>query len=609
MGNITDSLVYRALVAAGGGGSGGGITPSGVVDINSNGQHDVTQYATANVTVPPYGEGEIDITSNGPADVSGKATANVNVPPYGVGVVEITANGDHDVSQYATARVAVSGGAEPMTAEAVYQSTRPAEWMPMPTPETDSVYMLIVGSGVAYVAFTVSSADGADLDVSIGTVDASGVYTSLESLQAAVSGSTSKYAINMDAYEVGQIMMRVGGQVSSFAAADYDAYIYGAASMIVDIAMCTPHATAIRLSNYHTIRYAYIDAYGDNAVDLEQCFKPSVTSNLVCVRHLRCSASTLEDMFRDCATLIAVNMANVDTSSATSMSFMFRGCSGLMSLDLSGFNTSNVTNTSYMFYGCSGLTSLDVSNFDTSSVTNMSCMFYGCSGLTSLDVSNFDTSSVTNMYSMFYGCSGLMSLDLSGFNTSSVTNMSSMFRGCSGLMSLDLSGFNTSSVTDMNNMFRECSGLTSLDLSGFDASNVKNMSSMFDGCLSIQKINIAWANMVAVTSMTSFVTDCQNLRRLTFNPDTAGWSGLDLSLEYHPMSVDDLSNMIDSLPTITEAHTISVGSMSIASEITSEMIDAAAAKNWTIDTGAATMDIEPDIPDAQALAIITGEEV
>ena len=582
MGNITDSLVYRALVAAGGGGSGGGITPSGVVDINSNGQHDVTQYATANVTVPPYGEGEIDITSNGPADVSGKATANVNVPPYGVGVVEITANGDHDVSQYATARVAVSGSAEPMTAEAVYQATRPAEWMPMPTPETDSVYMLIVGSGVAYVAFTVSSADGADLDVSIGTVDASGVYTSLEALRAAVSGSTSKYAINMDAYEGGQIMMRVGGQVSSFAAADYDAYIYGAASMIVDIAMCTPHATAIRLSNYHTIRYAYIDAYGDNAVDLEQCFKPSVTSNLVCVRHLRCSASTLEGMFRDCTTLIAVNMANVDTSSATSMSFMFDGCSGLMSLDLSGFNTSNVTNTSYMFYGCSGLTSLDVSNFDTSSVTNMSCMFYGCSGLTSLDVSNFDTSSVTNMYSMFYGCSGLMSLDLSGFNTSS--------------------------VTDMNSMFRECSGLTSLDLSGFDASNVKNMSSMFDGCLSIQKINIAWANMVAVTSMTSFVTDCQNLRRLTFNPDTAGWSGLDLSLEYHPMSVDDLSNMIDSLPTITEAHTISVGSMSIASEITSEMIDAAAAKNWTISAVAATA-VEADIPAEQALAIITGEEV
>ena len=582
MGNITDSLVYRALVAAGSGGSGGGITPSGVVDINSNGQHDVTQYATANVTVPPYGEGEVDITSNGPADVSGKATANVNVPPYGVGVVEITANGDHDVSQYATARVAVSGSAEPMTAEAVYQATRPAEWMPMPTPETDSVYMLIVGSGVAYVAFTASSADGADLDVSIGTVDASGVYTSLDSLQAAVSGSTSKYAINMDAYEGGQIMMRVGGQVSSFAAADYDAYIYGAASMIVDIAMCTPHATAIRLSKYHTIRYAYIDAYGDNAVDLEQCFKPSETSNLVCVRHLRCSASTLEGMFRDCTMLIAVNMANVDTSSVTSMSSMFRDCSGLMSLDLSGFNTSNVTSTSYMFYGCSGLTSLDVSNWNTSRVTDMSYMFRGCSGLTSLDVSNFDTSSVTDM--------------------------SYMFSGCSGLTSLDVSKFDTSSVTDMSYMFSGCSSLTSLDLSGFDVSHVKNMSYMFDGCLSIQKINIAWANMVAVLNMTSFVTDCQNLRRLTFNPDTAGWSGLDFSLEYHPMSVDDLSNMIDSLPTITEAHTISVGSMSIASEITSEMIDAAAAKNWTISAVAATA-VEADIPAEQALAIITGEEV
>ena len=76
------------------------------------------------------------------------------------------------------------------------------------------------------------------------------------------------------------------------------------------------------------------------------------------------------------------------------------------------------------------------------------------------------------------------------------------------------------------------------------------------------------------------------------------------------MSVDALSKFIDSLPTITEAHTISVKYLYIADDITPEMIEAAAAKNWTLDTGAAaTLDIEPDIPDAQALAIITGEEV
>ena len=80
MGKIEDSLVYKALVKSGGSsGGGGGITPSGVIDIKSNGRHDVTTYATANVQVPPYGDGDVWISSNGVHDVSGKAYAHVEV--------------------------------------------------------------------------------------------------------------------------------------------------------------------------------------------------------------------------------------------------------------------------------------------------------------------------------------------------------------------------------------------------------------------------------------------------------------------------------------------------------------------------------------------------
>ena len=62
---------------------------------------------------------------------------------------------------------------------------------------------------------------------------------------------------------------------------------------------------------------------------------------------------------------------------------MFRDCSSLISIDLSSFNTTNVNNMSSMFDGCSSLTSIDLSSFNTTNVNvnNMANMFYECSSL------------------------------------------------------------------------------------------------------------------------------------------------------------------------------------------------------------------------------------
>lgn len=66
---------------------GGGITPEGMIQITTNGTHDVTQYASASVNVPTgiTPSGDITITENGSYDVTQYANAIVNVETGGGG--------------------------------------------------------------------------------------------------------------------------------------------------------------------------------------------------------------------------------------------------------------------------------------------------------------------------------------------------------------------------------------------------------------------------------------------------------------------------------------------------------------------------------------------
>lgn len=101
---------------------GGGITPVGTKVITTNGKHDVTTYAEADVQVPipeaPSGKTTISITENGVSthDVTAFAQAEVSVAvpipaePSGEKVIDIVANGTHteDIKKFATAKINVA---------------------------------------------------------------------------------------------------------------------------------------------------------------------------------------------------------------------------------------------------------------------------------------------------------------------------------------------------------------------------------------------------------------------------------------------------------------------------------------------------------------------
>ena len=87
--------------------------------------------------------------------------------------------------------------------------------------------------------------------------------------------------------------------------------------------------------------------------------------------------------FMDCTSLTTINgIENLNTEDVTDMENMFRNCSSLITLDLSGFNTANVKYMTRMFLGCSKLTRIYVSDqFTTSAVTKSDYMFSSCKSL------------------------------------------------------------------------------------------------------------------------------------------------------------------------------------------------------------------------------------
>lgn len=253
---------------------------------------------------------------------------------------------------------------------------------------------------------------------------------------------------------------------------------------------------------------------------------------------------------RCCGTLWMQHDKLLDVSSVTNMATAWQNCYNLQSLDLSGWDVSSVTNMAYAWAGCYSLQSLDLFGWDTGSLTTLQNAWAGCYSLQSLNLSGWYTGSLTTLQNAWNNCYNLQSLNLSGWNVSSVANMSATWANCYRLQSLNLSGWNVSSVTSLRDTWANCNNLQSINLSGWDVSRLST--------------NVSYPNSSMLADYWPPV--------ISINQNYNGAPAL---------SIASLLRIIDSLPVVTEARTLTLGQNNKL-KLTAEQIAVATQKGWTV---------------------------
>ena len=279
---------------------------------------------------------------------------------------------------------------EPLDPVEVYNNTRPSDWLSMPTPADNEMYLLfrIPDGFSSLLAFTVTCTG--NYTVALGSVS-DGAFVQMSSTSVA---SGSKYEAELFADDYGnltsdghkQVMVKVSGtDILTWEPSKHSKKKSPPKFMgwnIVEISCNLPSGTSVAcgssVGNSALQKLRYFAWYGNNAM------------------------TNMNDMFYYCYSLTAI--PQMDTSAVTNMSNMFYYCYSLTAIPQ--MDTSAVTDMSYMFNNCYSLTAIPQMN--TSAMTNMSNMFSNCRSLTAIP--QMDTSAVANMSNMFNNCFSLTSI-------------------------------------------------------------------------------------------------------------------------------------------------------------------------------------------------------
>lgn len=210
--------------------------------------------------------------------------------------------------------------------------------------------------------------------------------------------------------------------------------------------------------------------------------------------------------------------------------------------------------------------------YGQNALTSANYMFQYCYSL--IAVLQLDISKLTSMYYFFSYCTSLIALPQ--LNTSNVTDMYSTFSHCHSLTKVPL--FDTSKTTRMYNTFNSCYSL--ITIPPFLTGQITSMYGMFENCRSL--IAVPRLDIGQTAELTRTFNGCYSLGAVTFLPSESGCTGADISLADCSLGHQALVDLINSLPTVTAARTLTITGNPGAAELTGAEQAAAAGKNWTV---------------------------
>lgn len=302
----------------------------------------------------------------------------------------------------------------------------------------------------------------------------------------------------------------------------------------------------------------------------------------------------LRNTWDGCSRLITLNIDEWDTSTwaVTQMNSTWNYCHSLQELHLNNWNTSGwaVTKLNGTWQMCHQLHTLEIDKWDTSNwaVDTLSATWTWCTSLKELNLNDWDTSKwvVTTLSGTWQNCTSLEVLDVEDWDTSkwTVTNMYYTWSRCMSLRELSIGDWDTSNwaVTTMNSTFDNLRSLKELDISSWDTSgwDVTNFYGTFGTDYGLQTLltPASFGISPSATSNVSAIPPCYRLKNFSGYALYVNHSYSDYG---YNLTTQSLKNILNRLPTVSVARTITLGSALLA-KLTAEDIAVATNKGWTV---------------------------